>query len=439
VGLGANYVGASCKILSIVDTGVSQDKLVNWAGNIQYGTANVYAAKSVRDLQDWVRRQAKFKVLGTRHCFNRIADSTDQFVSVATLPEEVIIDRGASTVTVTAGMRYGQFCPQLDEAGSALHNLASLPHISVAGAIATATHGSGEKNGNLATAVSALEMVTAQGDVVQLSRKDGEAFNGAVVGLGALGVVTRITLEVQPAFPMRQYVYLDLPFSALAEHFDEIERAAYSVSLFTDWRNRNIGEVWLKCRDDFEADDGFFGAKAAAVDVHPIPDVGAEHCTEQRGVLGPWYERLPHFRMGFTPSAGRELQSEYFVARRHAVEAIMAVERLREQVSPLLLISEIRAIAADELWMSPCYRRPSVAIHFTWKQDWEAVSKLLPLIERELEPFEVRPHWGKLLTMSPAMLKKSYERLPEFVELARKWDPKGKMRNEFLRENVFGE
>src|SRR5581483_4611086 len=271
--------------------------------------------------------------------------------------------------------------------------------------------------------------------------KDGEAFKGAVVGLGALAVVTRVTLEVQPAFPMWQYVYLDMPFSAMAEHFDEIERAAYSVSLFTDWRNRNVGEVWLKCREDaaFQADAEFFGARLATQDVHPIPDVGAEHCTEQRGVPGPWYERLPHFRMGFTPSAAKELQSEYFVARRHAVEAIMAVERLHEQVSPLLLISEIRAIAADELWMSPCYRQPTVAIHFTWKQDWEAVSKVLPVIERELEPFEARPHWGKLFTMSPAVLKKRDERLPEFVELARKWDPKGKMRNEFLKVNVVGE
>ena len=423
-----------------MDIGVKQEKLVNWAGNIEYGTANVYAAKSVRDLQDFVRRHDRFKVLGTRHCFNRIADSTEQFVSAATLPEEVVIDREARTVRVGAGMRYGQFCPQLDQAGFALHNLASLPHISVAGAIATATHGSGEKNGNLATAVAALEMVTADGEVVNLSRKDAD-FDGAVVGLGALGVVTRVTLELQPAFPMRQYVYIDLPLQAVAEHSDEIERTAYSVSLFTDWRNRNAGEVWLKCRDDaaFQPHSEFFGAKLSTRDVHPIPDVGAEHCTEQRGVAGPWYERLPHFRMGFTPSAGKELQSEYFVARRHAVEAIMAVERLHEQVSPLLLISEIRAIAADELWMSPCYRQPTVAIHFTWKQDWEAVSKVLPVIERELEPFEARPHWGKLFTMSPATLKKRYERLPEFGELARKWDPKGKMRNEFLNRNIFGE
>jgi len=155
------------------------------------------------------------------------------------------------------------------------------------------------------------------------------------------------------------------------------------------------------------------------------------------GVPGPWYERLPHFRMGFTPSAGKELQSEYFVPRRHAVEAILAMERLRDQISPHLLISEIRTIAADNLWMSPCYEQPSVTIHFTWKQDWPAVSKLLPVIEKELAIFEARPHWGKLFAMSPAELKSRYKRLPDFLQLSEKYDPHGKFRNAFLDRNIF--
>ena len=156
------------------------------------------------------------------------------------------------------------------------------------------------------------------------------------------------------------------------------------------------------------------------------------------GVPGPWYERLPHFRMGFTPSAGKELQSEYFLPREQAMEAILAVERVHEQVGPHLLITEIRTIAADELWMSPCYKRPSVTIHFTWKQDWPAVSKLLPVIERELAPFGPRPHWGKLFTIPAAQLRASYEKLPAFVELSGRFDPRGKFRNEFLNANVFG-
>jgi xylitol oxidase len=233
-----------------------------------------------------------------------------------------------------------------------LHNLASLPHISVAGACSTATHGSGEKNGNLATAVSALEIVTADGEVVKLSRQqDGEEFRGAVVGLGALGVITKVTLDIQPTYMMPQYVYQNISLSAVKDHFDAIESSGYSVSLFTDWQNQRVNEVWIKSREEkreaFDAPEELFGAKRATKNLHPIAELSAENCTEQMGVLGPWYERLPHFRMGFTPSAGKELQSEYFVPRQHAVEAILAVERLRDQISPHLMISEIRAIVAD--------------------------------------------------------------------------------------------
>jgi alditol oxidase len=278
--------------------------------------------------------------------------------------------------------------------------------------------------------------------VVKLSRlKDGDVFRGAVVGLGALGVITKITLDIQPTYQMRQYVYENLSFSAMRDRFDAIEASAYSVSLFTDWQNQRFSEVWLKSRVEkdqaFDAKPEFFGAKLARKNLHPIAELSAENCTEQMGVLGPWYERLPHFRMGFTPSAGKELQSEYFVPRQHAVEAILAVERLRDQITPHLLITEIRAIAADNLWMSPCYQQPCVTIHFTWKQVWPAVSKLLPVIEKELAPFGARPHWGKLFTMSPKQLQSHYKRLPEFVALAKKFDAQGKFRNEFLNTNIF--
>ncbi len=432
----------SSRILSPIIAWSSGNRLTNWAGNFEYSTAKQHSANSVKDIQEFVRKQTKFKVLGTRHCFNKIADSTSEFLSLKGMDRPVALDPDARTVTIESGMTYGQLCPYLDNQGWALHNLASLPHISVAGACSTATHGSGEKNGNLPTAVSALEMVNAAGEIVQLSRSgDGEMFRAAVVGLGALGVITKITLNIQPRFTMKQYVYEDLPFSQLREHFDAIESAAYSVSLFTDWQSNRINEVWLKIRmqdkPEFNGPAEFFGAKRATKNLHPIADLSAENCTEQMGVPGTWYERLPHFRMGFTPSAGKELQSEYFVPRQNAVDAILAVERLRDQVGPHLLISEIRTIAADDLWMSPCHNQPSVSIHFTWKQDWPAVRRLLPLIERELEFFRVRPHWGKLFTISPATLHARYERLPQFVEMCQKYDPHGKFRNEFLNTNIF--
>jgi xylitol oxidase len=417
------------------------EPLRNWAGNYRYGTNRLTSATSLPQIQDFVRKHAHFKVLGTRHCFNGIADSADHFLSLREMTQVVALDRAARTVTVESGMSYGQLCPSLEREGFALHNLASLPHISVAGACATGTHGSGVNNGNLSTAVSALEIVTAAGDLLSVARsKDLRTFQGAVVNLGALGVVTKVTLDVQPTFAMRQNVYLDLPMAQVREHFEEIAAAGYSVSLFTDWQRGRINEVWVKRRADTRepttAPNEFYGARPATTNVHPIVDLSAENCTEQMGVIGPWYERLPHFRMGFTPSSGTELQSEYFVARSNAVDAISALERLRDHVSPHLMITELRTIAADELWMSPCYKRASLAIHFTWKQDWPSVRKVLPMIERQLAPYDVRPHWGKLFTIAPRQLQRRYEMFADFKRLVVEHDPHGKFRNPFLAANL---
>jgi xylitol oxidase len=421
---------------------MDKPRLTNWSGNLTYGTDRLREAASVDQIVSLLRSEEKVKVLGTRHCFNSIADSHYNLLSLKPMHEVAALDASARTVTVEAGITYGQLGPYLDSRGFALHNLASLPHISVAGACSTGTHGSGERNGNLPSAVSALEMVTAAGDVVKFSRNsDPAVFQGVVVGLGALGAITRITLDIQPTYQVRQYVYEDLPLDEMKRHFDDIQSSGYSVSLFTDWQKRRFSEVWIKSRlgdaTRFNAPPEFFGARLATRNLHPISELSAENCTPQMGVPGPWYERLPHFRMGFTPSAGKELQSEYFVPRGSAVDAILAIERLRDQVSPHLMISEIRTVAADDLWMSMCYRRPGVAIHFTWKQDWPAVRQLLPVIERELSPFDPRPHWGKLFTLSPAELRPRYERLEDFVRLASRLDPKGKFRNDFLITNIF--
>jgi len=419
------------------------EKLTNWSGNLEYSSQQLTQATSLEQVQDFVRKHQKFKVLGTRHCFNNIADSKDELLSLRQIDQVVAIEAQARTVTVESGISYGKLAPYLDSKGFALHNLASLPHISIAGACSTATHGSGEKNGNLSSAVAALEFINAAGDVVKLSRdKDGDTFHGAVVGLGALGVITKVTLDIQPTYTMKQWVYENLPLAQFKEHFDAIEASAYSISLFTDWQNQKFSEVWIKSRtepgQEFSAPKDFYGSTPATKNLHPIVELSAENCTEQLGVPGPWYERLPHFRMGFTPSAGKELQSEFFVPSQNAVDAILAVERLRDQITPHLMISEIRTIAADNLWMSPAYKQPCVAIHFTWKQDWPNVSKLLPVVEKELAPYKARPHWGKLFTISPATLKEIYTKMPAFIELAKKYDPKGKFRNDFLNRNIFG-
>jgi xylitol oxidase len=395
-------------------------------------------------VQQVVTKCAKLRALGTRHSFSTIADSTANQVSLKKL-DSIDIDDKAKTVTVGAGIAYGKLAPVIDAKGYALHNLASLPHISVAGAIATGTHGSGIHNGNLATAVAALELVMADGQVHTLTRDKDEHFAAAVVGLGAAGVVTRVTLNLLPTFQVAQSVYQNLSFEALKDHFDDIFGAGYSVSLFTDWQNHRASQVWVKRKvvaNDLK--DGankwepeFYGAKLAKEKLHPIDGHPAESCTDQGGVPGPWYERLPHFRMNFTPSSGRELQAEYFVPRNRGYEAIMAVEQLRDQITPHLFVTELRTIAADDLWMSMAYQRDSLAIHFTLKPETEAVNKLLPLIEAKLEPFGARPHWGKIFAIEPAKLQARYPRLKEFEALLAQYDPKGKFRNEFLEANLY--
>lgn len=423
---------------------MAQDKpLKNWAENLTYSTAKLYSADTVDKARAFVKQHSKLKALGTRHCFNTIADSRDTFLSMLPMNNVIALDETKMTVTVGGGMKYGELAPYLQSKGYALHNLASLPHISVAGACTTATHGSGVKNGNLSTQVQAIEFITANGELVQLSKeKDGERFLGAVVGLGALGIITQLTLAIQPAYMVEQQVFQNLPLAQIRDHFEEIELSGYSVSLFTDWQTEFINEVWVKNKvtegKTPELVPVFFGAKAATQNLHPIVDLSAENCTEQMGVPGPWYERLPHFKMGFTPSSGKELQAEFFIPKEHAVEAILAIQRMGKKIGPHLFISEIRTIEADDFWMSPCYHQPSIAIHFTFKQHIPEVMALLPSIGKELAVFNAKPHWGKIFTTSPARLNELYKKMNDFKKLAKEFDPAGKFRNAFLNKNVFG-
>ncbi|WP_462411383.1 FAD-binding protein [Neobacillus sp. Marseille-QA0830] len=414
----------------------------NWAGNFEYSTTNWHEPTSVEEVQQLVSSLKKLRVAGTRHSFNRIADSNENIVSLQKLNKVITIDKEKHTVTVEAGIKYGELCPVLQQNGYSLHNLASLPHISVAGACATATHGSGNDNQNLAAAVRAMEVVTADGRIVTFSEeKKKDELYGAVVGLGGLGVVTKLTIDIHPSHQMRQDVYESLPLSQLEQHFDAISSSAYSVSLFTDWKDERFNQVWLKSKlmDDQTVSFGedFYGAKAAKENLHPVPGVGSENCTAQLGVPGDWLDRMAHFRMDFTPSKGQELQSEYIMAREHAYDALRAISEIRELIAPHLFICEVRTIAQDELWLSPSYKQDSVAIHFTWQDKWAEVQQVLPRIESQLEPFQAKPHWGKLFTASPAKIQSLYEKMPAFQQLLIKYDPNGKFRNDFVNKYIF--
>lgn len=418
----------------------------NWSGNVTFSADRVHEPRSVDELRELVAGSGgggrTIRALGSRHSFNTIADSADVLVSLAALPGTVTVDAAAGCATVPAGIRYGELARHLNGARLALHNTGSLPHISVVGACATGTHGSGIGNGNLATAVRSLELVTADGQLRTLRRDvDGDTFRAAALGLGCLGLVTRVTLDVQPEYRVRQDVYEDLPFDVFNEHAEQLFAAGYSVSLFTLWQGSRFHQVYVKQRladgDDGSAPDTLFGARPADGQRHPVRGVDPASATQQGGVPGLWSERLYHFRMDFTPSHGDEIQSEYLLPREHAVAAVRAVDAVSEQIAPVVLTSEIRTIAADELLASPALAQDSVALHFTWRDEPAAVRAACQVLESVLDRFGPRPHWGKVFTTPPARLAELYPGLPAFRAEAERLDPAGLFRNPFLESTVW--
>ena len=391
----------------------------------------MHLPRSVEEVRRIVAEAGRIKPLGSRHCFNDIADTTADHLSPDALPDDVEID--GDVVWVPGGIRYGDLAAHLAASGRALHNMASLPHITVVGATATGTHGSGVRNGSLSAAVAGLDIVRADGELVRLRPEDPD-FAGAVVHLGALGVVTRIGLRVQPAFDVATTVHLGLEWDSLLGEFDAITSAAYSVSVFTDF-DQTV-QVWAKARVGDAARTDFFGARPAEAPTHMLRGTGIDNLTEQLGVAGSWHERLPHFKAGVTPSDGDELQSEYFVPAEHGAAALAALRPMADKMAPLLHIGEIRTIAADDLWLSPAHGADSVAFHFTWRPAQASVERLLPDVEAALEPFGGRPHWGKLFTTEPADLDLLYPKLADFRSLARRFDPDGKFGNDFLSRTI---
>ncbi|MFE6158017.1 FAD-binding protein [Streptomyces sp. NPDC056486] len=407
--------------------------VTNWAGNITFSARELHRPASQDALRSLVAGSRQVRVLGSGHSFNRIADvdgdaADTALVSLAALDPSIDVDTTARTVRVAGGVRYAELARHVASYGLALPNMASLPHISVAGSVATGTHGSGNGNQSLAEVVRSVELVTADGETCVLSRGD-DGFDGAVVSLGALGVVIALTLDLEPLYTVSQHVFGELTLTEL--DFDAVTSAAYSVSLFTDWRGPRFNQVWLKQRGD--AAVGFPWAAPVDEPRHPVPGMPAVNCTEQLGVPGSWHERLPHFRAEFTPSSGAELQSEYLLPREHALAALHALDALRDEVAPVLQVCEVRTVAADAQWLSPAHGRDTVAFHFTWVPDAATVLPVVALVEERLAPFAPRPHWGKVFGAEPAALGARYPHAADFAALARRLDPRGTFQNAFVR------
>jgi alditol oxidase len=410
-------------------------ELRTWSGTYRFTAQTVIAARTIDDVRRAVTAGGRVRALGTRHSFNDLADNGETLVTVTGIAPEPVLDETARTVTVGAGITYGALAAWLQERGWALPNLGSLPHISVAGATATGTHGSGTRNRILSAAIAGLEYVDADGELRHAGRAD-PAFDGMPVGLGAFGIVVRITLDVQPTYLIRQDVYAGPTWERVLSDLDAIMSAAYSVSLFTDWTGDSMQMAWVKRRLDAPERDPsappeeFFGAPR---DLGPVRlvDAPVDNLTVV-GAAGPWSERLPHFRIDSPPSNGDEIQSEYFIDRGSGAAALDAVRRLSPVITPLLLVSEIRATAPDRLWLSGSYGRETLAIHFTWRNQPDLVGAAVAEVEAALAPFGARPHWGKLTHIQAGQPELLYPRLADARALFERLDPAGRFSNHRL-------
>ena len=403
----------------------------NWSKNVDFNDKSYLQPTSLAELQELIRTNPKVRARGTAHCFNEIANTSSVALNLARMPKTIDVDPVKKSVCVAAGLTYGELAPLLHAQGWALSNMASLPHISIAGSISTGTHGSGIKNQNLANQVLSFDMVTAESEVRHIDRAN-PAFNALVIGLGLGGVVYQYELRVEESFQIRQVVYPEIPLDILQRNFDSIMGSAYSVSYFTDWSSSQVGNLWCKFRDGEVIPVSIGGCAQADKKFHPIPSVDPVACTEQLGATGDWHERLSHFKLDFTPSVGEEIQTEFFVDRKDAAAAIEAVSQLGAEITPLLWITELRTIAADNLWLSGAFERDTLAIHFTWKKD-DAIYPVIEKVEAALRPFNYRPHWGKVFTADAQFLKSVYPKINEFKALVEALDPTSKFENSFTR------
>lgn len=403
----------------------------NWSKNVDFNDREFYQPESLAELQELVRSNQKIRARGTAHCFNEIANTSSYAVNLAKMPKVIEVNAQNPSVKVSAGLTYGELAPILHNQGWALNNLASLPHISIAGSISTGTHGSGIKNQNLANQVLSLDIVTAEGNLQNIDRAN-PAFNALVVGLGLGGIVYQYELKVEPTFKIRQVIYPEIPLDILQRNFDQIMGTAYSVSYFTDWGSDRVGNLWCKFRDDEVIPESVGGISQADQKYHPIPAVDPVACTEQLGEAGDWHQRLSHFKLEFTPSVGEEIQTEFFIDRKDAAAAIEALTHLADDITPLLWITELRTIAADRIWLSGAYERDTLGIHFTWKK-LDAIYPVIEKVEVALRPFNYRPHWGKVFTADAQYLSTAYPKMSEFKALIAGLDPTKKFENTFTR------
>lgn len=406
--------------------------LANWGGNLAFEQAEVVKPKTISELAEMVRVN-KVRPVGTLHSFSPIAKGEGLLMSTANLAIKPELDSDRSVVRFGAAMRFGELALFLEQNGFALRNMGSLPHISVAGAAATGTHGSGDKNQILSSSLTSFSYLNHEGELIKVEKQD-PLFEAFRLGLGAYGIWVEAELSIVPSFQIRQDIFLEIPWSYFLEDPSRLTSAGYSVSLFGKWGTSTISQTWVKS----EVEDPRAGVPIAAIapeqnSKRELADGVGDNLTEQGGKPGPWLHRLPHFRLDASPSAGNEIQTEYFFTRDKIAHAIEAVHSVAGKINPVLIISEIRSIAQDDAWLSPMRRGDSIALHFTWKNEPELVDIAVQELEKVLAPMEPIPHWGKVHHFTQSDLERAHPMLSKAREQFENADPSGKFSSDYLR------
>ena len=430
----------------------------NWAKTVYYNHT-IHYPKTVEEIQHILQYHAKIRVLGSMHSFNNITKLPQEFngvyISMSNMNQVIKCCRG-ERVTIQPGITFGELGEYLHERNFGFHNMASLPHITVGGAISTGTHGAGVFNGNLASHVMQVKLISADGKLRTYRIGQDPEFQHIPVSFGLAGIIVEIELDIVPDYDIQQCIYENLPFNTIKKSdYKTAFSSAYSFSIFTQWKNRKFTSIWAKYRlrkgrngneESIMIDcPDMNKIKPSSNKVHPLP--GGDTSFVSGGIgknyKEPGYVGLPHFLMEGVPSQGEELQSEYFVSS-HMFDVVIEVLFHHFEENPklydLLYVSEMRFVAGDKLTLSPQHvLGSSIGFHFTWKKEFDQVVDALKGIENVLKPYNALPHMGKLFTMTGRELEGKYgqRNLRAFQSFVAPLDPLKKFVNPFLQNLIL--
>jgi FAD/FMN-containing dehydrogenase len=398
----------------------------NWAGNQVAEVDQILRPANEGDLVETVLEHVaqghKIGAAGSTHSFSRIVPADNIIIDTKGVSGLVEADPAVGTATVLAGTRLIELGPLLWEAGLGLRNMGDIDKQTVAGAIATATHGSGIKLGSLSSVVRAVRIVTGTGEVLDIDASSPERLPAVQTALGTLGVITRVVLDVAPRYWLREHVE--------ARPVEEV---------LDDWASGVPTERHWQF---------FYAPAESSYQLYDLPPFPKDHCwvktlrevdmdDEAQPIVGEHASRTGRSYLIYPDTADEVatwVEMEYMVDARDSKDAFvtlrdMVLRRFPEVISPI----QLRWIAGEEAYLSPMHGRDSVSISVSGelKYDWLG---FLAAVDETLRPWAPRPHWGKQYFLNAARTRELYPELDRFLEVREQVDPERLFLNDHLAE-----